>query len=140
MIKNDTTFYYCDVLAEITLFGYDEQNQIGRRTPIITGYCPNHWFGDYYTAKGKTCRMFLMGRIELLEDEMLEPTQTGLAQIWFCSVAENIDKIVIGFEWQMFEAPRLIGKGKVIKIWKPKYQLPNILMDCAAPKLRQDRF
>ncbi|MFW2176971.1 MULTISPECIES: hypothetical protein [unclassified Moraxella] len=140
MIKYDRTFYYCDVLVEITLFGCDEQNKIGRRTPIITGYRPNHWFGDYHTADSKTCKSFLMGNIELLEHEELEPTQTGLAEVCFCSIASNIDKLKVGFEWQMFEAPRLIGEGKVIEIWKPKYQLPNTPTACAVPKPRQDRF
>lgn len=110
-------FYTCTILAEVKIFGYDEAKAIGKRNPIISNYRPNHWFGNYQKIDGQLSKMFLMGNIELLEDEILQPEQAGLAEIFFVGIKENIDKIEVGFEWQMFEAPRLIGKGKVLEIW-----------------------
>lgn len=114
------TFQSCEVLAEIEIFGYDEKQGIGRKNFIKSNYRPNHWFGNYQKIDGSLSKMFLMGNIELLEQETLEPNEIGLAQVAFLGIAENIDKIEVGFEWQIFEAPRLIGKGKVLEI------LPNV--------------
>lgn len=113
-------FQSCEVLAEIEIFGYDEKQGIGRKNFIKSNYRSNHWFGNYQKIDGSLSKMFLMGNIELLEQETLEPNETGLAQVAFLGIAENIDKIEVGFEWQIFEASRLIGKGKVLEI------LPNV--------------
>lgn len=74
-------FYTCTVLAEIKLFAHDHAQAIGRKNPIMFIYRPNHWFGDYQTIDGTTYKMFLMGNIKLLESELLELEQTGLAEI-----------------------------------------------------------
>lgn len=112
-------FYTCTVLAEIKIFAYDEAKGIGKKNPIISNYRPNHWFGNWQTIDEKTSKMFLMGNIGLLENEILYPEEIGLAEVTFLGIKENIDKLEVGFEWQMFEASHLIGEGKVIEIWQP---------------------
>lgn len=116
VVNEKPVFYTCTVLAEITMFAYDEAKGIGRKNPIMSNYRPNHWFGDWQTIDGKTYKMFLMGNIKLLDTELLELEQTGLAEVTFVSIKELIDKLAVGFEWQMFEVPRLVGNGKVLEI------------------------
>ena len=90
------------VEAEIFLRTTEEG---GRKTPIKTGYRPNHFFDGFG----------YMGSINF-ENEWLYPGCHQKAQVCFIDVVELREKLVVGREWLIQEGSHVLGKGIITKL------------------------
>lgn len=104
-----------DIYAEIIIFSYDKTTEQGRKLPIKSGYCPNHC-----VEKIDEKNIMIMGGIYLLNQEILSFDTLEIVKVKFLTIDKYIQKIQVGFEWEIFEAWRKVGEGRVLEI------LPNI--------------
>ena len=89
------------VEAEISFLSTEEG---GRKTPVKSGYRPNHFFGEFG----------YMGAIIL--EEPLNPGESRNVKVAFLDVKELREELAIGKEWRIQEGGFLVGKGIILKL------------------------
>ena len=94
------------VRAEIKFLSSEEG---GRKTPVTSRYRPNHVI---LPSKIGTS----IGQIMFEGDQWVNPGEEVEAEIQFMNFAALVDHIKKGFEWDIYEGPRLVAKAKVIEV------------------------
>lgn len=82
----------------------------GREKPIMSKYRPNHNFD------GPDNRVFFIGQIELNEGEFLYPGESRKLIVNFLDAKGLRKKLVVGGQWRIQEAHRLVGVGVVVRL------------------------
>jgi translation elongation factor EF-Tu-like GTPase len=98
------------VIAKLKL--YTTENG-GRRTPIHTGYRPNHVFE--YKENSKNFVMGYMGEINFDIDKIY-PGETAKVEVNFLDIGSIKDFLTKGRTWWIHEGPRVIGKATVLEL------------------------
>jgi translation elongation factor EF-Tu-like GTPase len=95
------------VSAQLSLLASDEG---GRRTAIGSGFRPNHNFGAASDTE------FVIGQVDLVEGQRLEPGQTAEVVVRFVDAPGLREKLRPGREWRIQEAKRLMGLATVLDV------------------------
>ena len=75
----------------------------GKRTPIASGYRPNHNFA------GPENRSMCVGQIDLMYRERLNPGETAVVSITFQPSSALPKSLQPGRSWRVQEGARLVG-------------------------------
>ena len=94
-----------DIEAEITVKLTSEG---GRKSPMFSGYRPNHDFG----VEG----MLNDAMHEYPENGSISPGEKGKANIWFLAPEYQVGRLFIGMEFTVQEGARLVGMGKITRV------------------------
>ncbi len=89
----------------------------GRKTPIKSGYRPDHVF-EY--EKDGTIKYAFIGDLQFEEDCEIEPGQTKHVQARFLTHQPIEQHLNIGQKWWIHEGPNKIGEAEIIAIEIPK--------------------
>ena len=99
------------VKAKFTLYPTDEG---GRKTPIVSGYRPDHVF-EYKENSGDLI-MAYVGDVNFEGQETLSPGESVMATVRFLR-HEDIERFMqIGRVWWIHEARNRIGEAEIIMI------------------------
>jgi translation elongation factor EF-Tu-like GTPase len=82
----------------------------GRKTPFMSGYMPNHNFGNAEN------RSFYVGRIEVVGNDWVYPGETR--EIWVEFLyGRNLEKhLAVGNKWRIQEGGWLVATAEVIEV------------------------
>ncbi len=81
----------------------------GRKSPIKTGYRPNHNFD------GLENNFFYIGKVDF-EGEWLYLGENRKVTVSFFDARGLREKLTIGREWRIQEGVHLVGKGTITKL------------------------
>ena len=95
-----------DIEAEIHFFLTEEG---GRERPCASGYRPNHDFG----IEG----MLNDAEHRYVDAERALPGNTVTAHLWFAKPEYQLGRLRQGFEFTVQEGARIVGRGRVTKIF-----------------------
>ncbi len=99
------------VKAKFTLYPTDEG---GRKTPIVSGYRPDHVFE--YKENSDDLIMAYVGDVNFEGQESLSPGESVMATIRFLRHGDIERFMQIGRVWWIHEARNRIGEAEIITI------------------------
>jgi elongation factor Tu len=88
----------------------------GRKSPMLSGYRPNHDFGlpgELNDAKH-----------DYPETGKIAPGERGVARLWLLSPERQKGRLFEGMEFTVQEGNRVVGRGKIVKILKDELKRP----------------
>jgi len=100
-----------DIEAEIRFLTTDAG---GRRTPVMSGYRPNHDFG--------IPDMMNDAQHEYIDKDRVFPGEPVNARLWFLRPDFQIGRLYIGMPFTVQEGARLVGNGKITRVCNPELQ------------------
>ena len=95
-----------DIEAEIHFFAREEG---GRRTPCKSGYRPSHDFG----IEG----MLNDAVHQYIDKEWVSPGETVLTHLSFLAPETQFGRLYEGFEFTVQEGTRIVGRGRIIRVF-----------------------
>lgn len=94
-----------DIEAEIEVIPTDCD---GRRSPMFSGYRPNHDFG----VEG----MLNDALHEYPDSGQLNPGAKGRALLWFLCPEHQLNRLYEGMHFTVQEGRRVVGRGVILKV------------------------
>jgi len=98
------------VKAKFTLYPTEKSN---RKTPIKSGYRPNHVF-EY--DKNGSFRQTYIGQITFEKNEFIQLGETEIVTVEFLRLFDIDKYMTIGRKWWIHEAKYVIGEAEIIDI------------------------
>ena len=86
----------------------------GRKTPIASGYRPNHVFD--YVNSAKELKETFIGEITFKNPELINPGEERQVNVRFLDMGEIKAKLIVGKTWWIHEGSNIIGEAKILEI------------------------
>ena len=85
--------------------------ECGRKTPILDGYRPNHFFGELKDGS-------FMGRIDIPDDGVINLGETRDVWITFIDSPGLAAHLTPGNRWKITEAANPVATAEILKVEK----------------------
>jgi translation elongation factor EF-Tu-like GTPase len=95
------------VLARVSVIKTEDG---GRKGPFMSGYRPNHNFGDAEN------RSFYVGQITVIGNDWVYPGETRDIWVEFLYGRNLENYLVVGKEWRIQEGGKLVAMGQIIEV------------------------
>jgi translation elongation factor EF-Tu-like GTPase len=87
---------------------YLSSSEGGRKSPVYSGYRPNHDFG----LPGELND----GQHEYPGREWVQPGDSATALLWLLAPERQRRRLYVGFEFKVQEGPRIVGIGTITNV------------------------
>ena len=102
-----------DFIIIIARIHFKTTEEGGRKTGIKSGYRPNHAFEQTSDIRKMH---FYIGDIRFDDQELFQPGETKIVTVRFLRIPIVEQYIKVGQRWFIYEVPRLVAEGEIIKI------------------------